>query len=81
MPAIAAATIGAVRTCARPVSIDGRPLIGPVPGRPGAYIVAGHGPWGISTGPGSARLGVAAILGAAVAISPELDAARFGPVD
>ena len=38
------APIGAVRTCARPVSIDGRPLIGAVPGLPGAFIVAGHGP-------------------------------------
>ncbi len=81
VPAIADASIGAVRVCARPVSVDGRPLIGPIPGRTGLYVVAGHGPWGISTGPGSARLGVEAILGSAMSIPAELAAGRFGPVD
>ena len=57
---------------------DGRPLIGAVPGRSGLYVCAGHGPWGISTGPGSARLVADAILGRTPQIAPELDPGRFG---
>ena len=78
MPAIAGARVVSVRACARPLSIDERPLLGAVPGMPGVFVAAGHGPWGISTGPASARLVGAAILGENVAIPPELDAARFG---
>jgi glycine/D-amino acid oxidase-like deaminating enzyme len=62
------------------VSIDGRQLIGAVPGLERAFVAAGHGPWGISTGPGSARLVVDAILGAGPPLDAELDAARFGPL-
>jgi glycine/D-amino acid oxidase-like deaminating enzyme len=80
VPAIADARLGRVRSCARPVAIDGRPLLGPVPGMPGAFIAAGHGPWGISTGPGSARVVADAILGRPSAIPAELDAGRFGPI-
>ena len=78
VPEIERASLGAVRSCARPVSVDGRPLVGALPGLEGAFVAAGHGPWGISTGPGSARLVVDAILGGR--IPAELDAARFGPV-
>lgn len=80
LPAIGTAPLGPVRSCARPVAADGRPLLGAVPGLPGAFVAAGHGPWGISTGPGSARLVADAILGRPAAIPAELDAARFGPV-
>ncbi|HEX5012800.1 MAG TPA: FAD-dependent oxidoreductase [Candidatus Limnocylindrales bacterium] len=80
VPAIATAPLAAMRSCARPVTPDGRPLIGPVPGIAGAFVAAGHGPWGISTGPGSARLIADVVLGrTAVADVPgALDAARFG---
>ena len=44
--AIAKAVVGASRSCARPLSVDGRPLIGRVPGTDGLWIAAGHGPWG-----------------------------------
>jgi sarcosine oxidase subunit beta len=60
VPALARAPIAAVRACARPQSADGRPFLGPVGG---VWIAAGHGPWGISLGPGSARLVVDALLG------------------
>ncbi len=80
VPALGEASIGPVRACARPLAADGRPLLGAVPGLPGAFIAAGHGPWGISTGPGSARLVVEAILGHAPAIPAELDVARFGAI-
>ncbi len=79
VPAVGDAPIVSVRACARPLSVDERPLLGAVPGMPGAFIAAGHGPWGISTGPASARSVGAAILGEPVTIPPELDAARFGP--
>ena len=80
VPALGEASLGPVRACARPLAADGRPLLGAVPGLPGAFIAAGHGPWGISTGPGSARLVVEAILGHAPAIPAELDVARFGAI-
>ena len=42
-----------------------RPLIGAVPDLAGVFVCAGHGPWGISTGPASARLVVDEMLGRA----------------
>jgi len=78
VPGVADAPIRGTRSCARPQSADGRPLIGRVPGRRGLYICAGHGAWGISTGPASARLVVDEILGRDPAIPSELDPARFG---
>jgi glycine/D-amino acid oxidase-like deaminating enzyme len=77
-PAVAEAKVLGLRLCARPVAFDSRPLIGPVPGAPGVYVCAGHGPWGISTGPGSARLIADVILGGvAERIPAQLSAARF----
>lgn len=78
VPGLAAATVHAIRTCARPQSVDGRPLIGPLPGRDGVFVCAGHGPWGISTGPASARLVVDAILDPRRSIAPGLSPARLG---
>jgi D-amino-acid dehydrogenase len=78
VPAIADAPIRGTRSCARPQSADGRPLIGPVPGRRGLFICAGHGSWGISTGPASARLVADTILGRRAEIPAELDPGRFG---
>ena len=67
--------VHATRACARPVSADGRPLIGQLGER--LYVCAGHGPWGISIGPASARLVADLILGRDAVVPPELDAARF----
>ena len=78
VPAVADAPIRGNRACARPQSLDGRPLIGQMPGAPGLFICAGHGAWGISTGPASARLIVDEILGRSPTIAPELDPGRFG---
>jgi glycine/D-amino acid oxidase-like deaminating enzyme len=78
VPAIATAPVLGMRTCARPVTPDGRPLIGPVPGVRGAFVAAGHGPWGISTGPGSARLVADLVLGGATTVPSALDSGRFG---
>jgi glycine/D-amino acid oxidase-like deaminating enzyme len=78
VPAVLDAPIRGVRACARPQSDDGRPLIGRVPGLRDLYVCAGHGPWGISTGPGSARLIADLVLGRLPEIPVELDPARFG---
>jgi glycine/D-amino acid oxidase-like deaminating enzyme len=78
VPAIADAPIGPPRVCARPQSIDGRPLVGAVPGAAGLWIAAGHGPWGISTGPASGRM-IADLIDGRLATPPAaLDPARFG---
>ena len=76
VPALGGTHAVSVRACARPMSADGRPLLGPI--SEGLFVAAGHGPWGISLGPGSARLVADAILGRPAAIAPELAAARFG---
>jgi glycine/D-amino acid oxidase-like deaminating enzyme len=62
VPALRDARIERSRVCARPQSIDGRPFIGPLEDRAGFFVAAGHGPWGISIGPATAELAVAAIL-------------------
>jgi glycine/D-amino acid oxidase-like deaminating enzyme len=77
VPALAGTHVVSVRTCARPVSADGRPLLGPLPATEGLFVATGHGPWGVSLGPGSARLVADVVLGKDAAIPPELAAARF----
>jgi glycine/D-amino acid oxidase-like deaminating enzyme len=80
VPAVADAPVLGVRHCARPVSRDGRPLVGRVPWLDGLWIAAGHGPWGISTGPGTARLLADRILDRTddAAIPAALRPDRFG---
>jgi glycine/D-amino acid oxidase-like deaminating enzyme len=79
VPAIADAPVLGVRHCARPVTLDGRPLVGRIPWLDGLWIAAGHGPWGISTGPGTARMLADALLGdAAGAIPATLVPDRLG---
>ena len=78
VPEIADAPLGPARLCARPLSLDGRPLVGRVPGIEGLWVAAGHGPWGISTGPASGRLLADLIVGAMDAPPSALDPARFG---
>jgi glycine/D-amino acid oxidase-like deaminating enzyme len=77
VPAVDRAPIRGAHACPRPLSGDGRPLIGAVPGRRGLYMCAGHGPWGISTGPASARLVADLMLGRQPVIPAELDPGRF----
>jgi glycine/D-amino acid oxidase-like deaminating enzyme len=68
---------GTPRACPRPSSPDGRPLVGRLDER--TWMCAGHGAWGISIGPATARLVVDAILDGA-AIPTELDPLRFPDV-
>ena len=75
LPAIERAEVIERRVCARPQSADGRPFIGPMHGVDGLYVCAGHGPWGISTGPASAAMVARAMLDA-TPTPPELAANR-----
>src|SRR5438105_4058755 len=50
-PALASAEILARQACFRPVTSDGLPLIGAVPGVAGAYVATGHSVWGILNAP------------------------------
>jgi glycine/D-amino acid oxidase-like deaminating enzyme len=78
LPALSDARIVASRACARPQAIDGRPLLGALAGVDGLFVAAGHGPWGISTGPATARVVVDAILDPSSSpIRSELAATRF----
>jgi D-hydroxyproline dehydrogenase subunit beta len=82
VPAIGRTATSGVRACARPVSLDGRPLAGPVPGTDGLFIAAGHGPWGMSTGVATAAHVAALVAGEPDPRPPEVLAAtgagRFG---
>jgi len=48
---LARARITRRAACYRPVTDDGLPLIGRVPGVTGAYVATGHGPWGMLNAP------------------------------
>ena len=50
-PALASAPITARQACFRPVTDDGLPLIGAVPGVDGAYVATGHSVWGMLNAP------------------------------
>jgi glycine/D-amino acid oxidase-like deaminating enzyme len=76
VPGLRHAEVVGLRVCPRPQSVDGRPLLGEVPGQRGLWVAAGHGPWGISTGPASARLVADAVLGRAEIPEP-LSVGRF----
>lgn len=78
LPAVEQAEIIGRRACARPQSVDGLPFIGRAPKVEGLFVCAGHGPWGISTGPASAAIVARAILDG-TAPPRELDARRLLP--
>ena len=77
VPALARTALGATRACARPLSADGLPLLGRVPGRDDIFVAAGHGPWGVSLGPASARLVADLVLGRSTAPPARFDPRRF----
>jgi glycine/D-amino acid oxidase-like deaminating enzyme len=77
LPALAGAQALSVRACPRPASRDGRPLLGPLHDIEGLHVASGHGPWGISLGPASARLVAELVLGRAGKLPAAFDPARF----
>jgi glycine/D-amino acid oxidase-like deaminating enzyme len=77
--ALATASIQRRQACYRPVTDDGVPLIGRVPGAPGIFVATGHGPWGMLNAPGTG-LALAELIVHGAARSLDLDAfapARF----
>ena len=68
-------SVRGLRACARPGSADGRPMLGRIAEE--LYVASGHGAWGITLGPASARLVADLALGRPVEIPPALDVRRF----
>ena len=75
-PALATAPLLAVQACFRPVTRDGLPLIGPVPGVAGAYLATGHGVWGILNAPATGEAMAELVLDGA---TRAVDLRRFAP--
>jgi D-amino-acid dehydrogenase len=74
-PGLAPATLLEVRVGLRPLSADGLPILGPVPGYAGLWLATGHGPAGLTLGPLSGKLVAEAAIGGARESS--LDAFRL----
>jgi D-amino-acid dehydrogenase len=72
-PGLAGAGMLETRVGLRPLSADGLPVLGPVPGVAGAFVATGHGPSGLTLGPYSAALVSELVLGHA----PALDLTPF----
>ena len=72
-PGLAAAEIREIRVGLRPFASDTLPVLGPVPGVHGVFLVTGHGPSGLTLGPYSAKLVAAQMLGKA----PEMDISPY----
>ena len=77
LPAREGVEPGGMRACARPISEDGRPLLGPLPEVEGLAIASGHGAWGITLGPASSRRVADQLLGRRSDIPPDLAAERI----
>lgn len=50
-PDLGASHVLAKQACYRPITTDGLPLIGQVPGVEGAFVATGHSVWGMLNGP------------------------------
>jgi glycine/D-amino acid oxidase-like deaminating enzyme len=75
-PALAAAPIVARQACFRPVTEDGLPLIGRVPGVDGAYVATGHSVWGMLNAPATGEAMAELILDGS---ATRVDLAPFAP--
>jgi glycine/D-amino acid oxidase-like deaminating enzyme len=75
-PLLAAAPIKAKQACFRPVSEDGLPFIGAVPGVDSAYVATGHSVWGMLNAPATGEAMSELILDGA---ARHVDLAPFAP--
>jgi glycine/D-amino acid oxidase-like deaminating enzyme len=75
-PALATAPIVARQACFRPVTEDGLPLIGAVPGTEGAYVATGHSVWGMLNAPATGEAIAELLLDGA---ARQVDLAPFAP--
>jgi D-amino-acid dehydrogenase len=73
-PGLADWEIQEMRVGLRPLSEDGLPVLGPVPGVQGVYLATGHGPTGLQLGPYSGKVVAEMMLGC----EPEINLAPFG---
>ncbi len=82
-PVLGSAKILARQACYRPITRDGLPLIGGIPGVDGAYVATGHSVWGILNAPATGEAMAELIIDGApraVDLSP-FDPRRFSPFD
>jgi glycine/D-amino acid oxidase-like deaminating enzyme len=82
-PVLASAKILTRQACYRPVTRDGMPLIGRIPGAEGAYIATGHSVWGILNAPATGEAMADVIIDGAphsVDLAP-FDPGRIPPFD
>jgi glycine/D-amino acid oxidase-like deaminating enzyme len=75
-PVLAASPILARQACFRPVTRDGLPLIGRVPGLANAYVATGHSVWGILNAPATGEAMAELIVDGA---ARTVDLAPFDP--
>jgi glycine/D-amino acid oxidase-like deaminating enzyme len=75
VPGLAGVPVVASWSGVRPVTPDGKPLIGPVPGLAGLWVAAGHGPIGMMAAPATARM----LAGHLADGHPDPDAGPFDP--
>ena len=75
-PALLPARLLRTGACFRPITRDGVPLIGAVPGVPGAYVATGHSVWGILNAPATAEALAELILDG---VARSVDLSPFDP--
>jgi glycine/D-amino acid oxidase-like deaminating enzyme len=82
-PILASSRVLSSQACFRPVTQDGLPLIGAVPGVPGAFVATGHSVWGILNAPATGEAVAELMLdGATRAVDLScFDPARLGAMD
>lgn len=80
-PALATAPIVAHQACFRPVTEDGLPLIGAIPGIGNAWVATGHSVWGMLNAPATGEAMAELILDGATSHVPlrHFDPARLQP--
>jgi glycine/D-amino acid oxidase-like deaminating enzyme len=82
-PILSKAKVLASQACHRPVTQDGLPLIGLVPGVEGAYVATGHSVWGILNAPATGEAVAELIVdGEARSVDPSpFNPGRLAPLD
>jgi glycine/D-amino acid oxidase-like deaminating enzyme len=75
-PLLAGRPLLAQQACFRPVTRDGLPLIGAIPGAEGAYVATGHSVWGILNAPATGEALAELILDGRTS---EVDLSPFRP--
>ena len=75
-PILASSRVLSSQACFRPVTQDGLPLIGAIPGAPGGFVATGHSVWGILNAPATGEAMAELILDDA---TQAVDLSSFNP--